>query len=325
MHVFLVILLIQSLLGKEVDEKIYHEVSSSFLIEVIQEEILYKKRNSSESDEYAEGGYYLYGIEDSSSSLLFDGVFIDYSEAWITVNNQYVLFTISGIILLDENKELIERFDFKETELVIGAQYNRSVNRVYFLLKNLERNQIDLCQYSFDNKELKKVIEGIGIDYENIEEPFKKMFFASDNELFIEDYCYNFWRVNLKDNSISKVNLDGSNCYGYSLVGNDKGLVYLDMDEQKVSYELREYNFTTHENILLLDGKNQYSKPVYVELFSTPGTSSFLVQIDDKLFLYDYSSFKEVKVGVSEILHFSEGYLIYIDFSGEVKGVFLEK
>ena len=314
------LLFVQCSSGKQDDkEKVSQEVSYSS-DKIIQREILYKKSSSSESDEYVEGAYYLYDTKDNRSQLLFDGVFVDYSEAWMTTDNQYVIFTISSIILLDENKEIIERFDFKDTELVIGAQYNKNLNRVYFLLKDTERNQVDLCQFSFDNKELKKVIKGIGVEQESIEEPFKKMFFASDNELFIANNCYTFLKVNLKDNSINEVNLDEGSCYGYSLVRNNKGLVYVKYnDEYKISYELKEYDFANKQSKLLLDGKNQYSKPVYLELYSSPDTSPFLVQIDDKYFLYDYSSFNEIKIEASKILSYSEGYLIYLDSSRTVK------
>ena len=298
------------------------EVSTN---QIVREKVLYKKSNSSEEDEYLEGGYYLYDKQDRSSSLLFDRVLIDYSEAWRTINDDYVIFTLSSIILLNEQRELIERFNFKETELVLGALYNKHLNKIYFLLKDTESNKVDLCQFSFDNQELKKVIEGTSIQSESIEEPFKKMFFVSDNQLLIQENCYDFWIVNLKDYSIDKTSLDKGSCNEISMVQNRKGIVYVKyMDSLKTNYELREYNFTTQKNKLLLDGRNEYFKPVSLKLFSVSDESPFLVQIDNKLFLYDYSSFNEVKVDAKEILNYSEGYLIYINSLEEVKATFTE-
>jgi hypothetical protein len=324
MNVILVILFLFAKCSPSKDDnnKLSHMEASSN--ESIKEEILYKKRSSREANEYTEGAYYVYDTKENTSDLLFEGILMDYSEAWITVNNQYVIFTISSIVLLDENRDLIERFDFKETELVIGAQYNRNVNTVYFLLKDMERSKVDLCQFKLENKELKKIIESTEIPHENIEMPFKKMFFMSDNNLFIEDYCFSFWLVNFKDNSISKVNFDEGNCYGYFLGKNRKGIVYAKYtNASKTSYELKEFNFNTKENTLLLDGKNRYSRPVSLKLFSDRNQLPFLVQIDEKLFLYDYKSFNEVKINSQEILQYSDEYLIYLDNQGKVRSVAL--
>ena len=292
--------------------------------QIKEHKILYKKANSSEPDEYTEGAYYLYDINKDSSTLLFDGVLMDYSEAWITANNQYVIFTISSVILLDENRNLIERFDFKETELVIGAQYDKRENKVYFLLKDTKQNMIDLCELKLENKELKKIIENTGIKYNNIEISSKKMFLATDNVLFIEDSCNSFSFVNLIDSRISKINLDQGDCFTSSLGRNKKGIIYLKyMDALKTSYELREYDFSTKNSQLLLDGKNQNSKPVSVKLFSDPERLSFLIQIDGKLFFYDYNNFNEIKINTLEILSYSENHLIYLDSLGKVKSMAL--
>jgi hypothetical protein len=321
MNVLLSVLLlfIQCSSGNDNNSRPSEKIATS-KSQIVQDEILYKRSSSSEADEYVEGAYYLYNIKQGSSTLLFDGILMDYSEAWITTNNQYVIFTISSIILLDENRNLIERFDFKETEIVIGAQHSRNESKVYFLLKDTEQKKIDLCQLKLESKELKRIIENTGIKYENIEAPFKSMFLIPNNKLFIEDYCYSFSVVSLKDSSITKINIDEGNCYDYSLGRNTKGIIYVKYtDASRTSYELKEYDFSIQEGQLLLDGKNEYSKPVFVKLFTDPDKLPFLVQIDGKLFSYDYNTFSEIKIDASEILSYSENHLIYLDSLGKVK------
>lgn len=63
----------------------------------IEREIIYKKSYSSELDEYTEGAYYVYDVKDNRSQLLFADIFIDYSKAWITIDNQYIVLTINSI------------------------------------------------------------------------------------------------------------------------------------------------------------------------------------------------------------------------------------
>lgn len=312
-------LFIQCSIGNDSNSRFSEKIATSKR-QIVPNEILYKRSRSSEADEYTEGAYYLYNIKQGSSTLLFDGILMDYSEAWITTNNQYVIFTISSIILLNENQNLIERFDFKETEIVIGAQYSRNENKVYFLLKDTEQNKIELCQLRLESKELKRIIENTGIKHESIEAPFKSMFLTPNNKLFIEDYCYSFSVGSLKDSSITIINIDEGNCYDYYLGRNRNSIIYVKYtDASRTRYELKEYDFSTQESQLLLDGKNEYSKPVVVKLFTDSDKLPFLVQIDGKLFYYDYHTFGEIKIDASEILTYSENYLIYLDSLGRVK------
>lgn len=226
---------------------------------------------------------------------------------------------------MDENKQLIERFDFEDTESIIGAQYKKNVNQVYFLLADTEKNIVDLCRFSVENKELKKIIKSIILKQNNrLEEPFKKIFFTTRNELFIMVNNHYFLKINLKNNSIKKIKLNKYHFDRYALIKNK--IIYLKyIDENKTSYELKEYDFVTNQYKKILDGNNHYYKPVSLELFGDSNISSFFVQIDNRYFLYDYFSFKEIKIKASTILSYSEDYLIYLDFSNTVKAIYITK
>ncbi|HMK57483.1 MAG TPA: hypothetical protein VK462_00360 [Nitrososphaeraceae archaeon] len=274
------------------------------------------------ASEFPEGSLYIYNTQNGKSSLLIDGVLINNSEAWITKDDQFFVFQMRRILLLDKNRNVLEKFDFKETELVLGAQYDETDNKAYFLLKDFSSDKINLCQFKFENKELRKIMEMTDLKHDNIEEPFKKIFIFPNNCLLIEDFCDIFYKVNLRENSIRKIIFDEGVSFGCFLGQNKNGVVCLKyLNSNKTSYELKEYSFVSGKSKLLLDGKNKYSKPVFIKFLSDPSQLAFLVEIDEKLYLYDYSRFTEVKINFHEILSYQHDRIVYTDSSGKVTSI----
>ena len=64
---------------------------------------------------------------------------------------------------------------------------------------------------------------------------------------------------------------------------------------------------------------NKHSKSVSVKVFSDPDNLSFIVQIDKRLFSYDYNNFHEIKIDALQILAYSDSVLIYLDSEGKIK------
>lgn len=295
------------------------------------QEILYKIADNDEDGEYQEGAYYTYNFA-KGDSLILSKILMDYAEAWLTINNQYVILKRSKIMNLDSNRALIEEKKFTNQELAIGGQYNKQLNKVYFLLRKGGSANYTIGLYAFDvaNRYIVQVMDNLDIGYEGGEEPFKTLFFISKSKLLIENYNYQFLEVDLTCKITKKLVIDDRETGRLAGISQNKnGLVYLKYagdDKLGMHYKLMQYDFQKQSRSeLVKDIANIEWKSNSVRLFSDPACDSFCLQVGSKVYLYEDQLLQEIPVKFTEILAYRNNILLYQNSSSEVTAYSLSK
>jgi hypothetical protein len=258
---------------------------------------IYKRPLNNSGDEYQEGSLNLFNVKMNKSFELVRDVILSKSQGWITSDEKIVIFTNIEILVFDKNLKQVEDFFFKENESVLGANYNRQKGSVFFLLSNNTTHQIDLCQFVIATLELKKVKIGLSIHSDGIEAPSKKLFFTQNNTILIENECNNLLLIDLFGaNNMRVINYETNNCFGTSGNFNKKGYIFvIYKNKEKTLYEIRQL-LLDGKNEKIMNGKNLNSKSVQISIYSNNAESPFIITIDHKYYVYDYKSFKEVKI-----------------------------
>lgn len=174
-----------------------------------------------------------------------------------------------------------------------------------------------------------KVIEGIDIAYEGIEEPFKEMLFMTEDKLLIHNYGYQCLVIDLRSNNVEQLTLDdASHGVLHTMSQNKQGIVYLqhtDWDKLGIHYRLMEYNFKEKTSKVLVPNIVENSwRDSYVYLRTDPASAAIFLQVDNKVYLYDYHQLRVLDLEAVEILAYRAGILLYRDKSWAVQSYLLK-
>ena len=286
-------------------------------------EILYKLVEDYEGGEYVEGSYCIYDIVKKCNSILEKHTMVSYEEAWLTVDNEYLMLDILGYRVLDSDKKLLYELRCNKGERPIGGQYDSKRNKLFFLLRKDDRKPntpktVDLCTFDPVSRQMERIIPNIGISYQNIEEPFKKMFFVSDNELLIYQYGGEFAVVDLNTRQIVDQVSFG---YRVDMAQAKQGLIsgYLRERGTDLYYELSAYNHQAKRTHHLL-GKTVKKEWKYSTSYlrTDPTRADFCFQVDSQVYHYQDGACKPLDLEVIEILAYQAGVLLYRDKNMQV-------
>jgi hypothetical protein len=207
---------------------------------------------------------------------------------------------------------------------VLGANYNSALNSVFFLLMSGSTKQVDLCRLNLKGLEMKKLKRNLKISLDDGEAPFKLLFFDPNNNLLIENDCNSILSVNLHANyDIRTITFNKEDCNGYSVNFNKEGIIYLRYsNKNKDLYEIKQYSFNSSKVVTLFSGKNANRKSVEVDLYTNKDIAPFVIRISNKLYIYNYRSFRELKINVnSDIVYISSDSVYYLKDDGSIANV----
>jgi hypothetical protein len=294
--------------------------------------VLYKLPYEGESDEYRAGAYYVYNIDTGESNILLKSIMVDYANAWVTTNNQYVVLESYSITLLDNTCTLLVEEKIDNSQLIIGGIYSKKYNKVFFLMATGDPSMyiIGLYQYDIAGRSIKEVIDKVSIQYENIEEPFKDIFFISDDKLLIRNYSAQFLEIDLISKRSQEVIIDSRKRVRLVRISQNKsGLIYLKdagYDNLGMHYKLMQYDFKEQlSRELINDIVNIEWESKSVELVSNCECDSFFLQVGSKVYLYDQDVLQELPIKSAESLSYYKGMLLYKHYSSEIKAYSVNK
>lgn len=286
---------------------------------------IYKKVDPNNvGDVNAEGDICLFNLKNRKTYTIAKHEALDKTEAWIVPNGNIVVFGWGGISIFNKDRKKIEQFDFDANQQVLGANYNSAMNSVFFLLMSGSTKQVDLCRLNLKGLEMKKLKRNLKISLDDGEAPFKLLFFDPNNNLLIENDCNSILSVNLQANyDIRTIAFNKEDCNGYSINFNKEGIIYLRYrDKNKDLYDIKQYSFNSSKVVTLFSGKNTNRKSVEVDLYTNKDIAPFVIRISNKLYIYDYRSFRELKINAnSNIVYISSDRVYYLQDDGSITNV----
>ncbi|MGF7076996.1 hypothetical protein [Mucilaginibacter sp. 3215] len=286
---------------------------------------IYKKVDPNNAgDVNAEGDICLFNLKNRKTYTIAKHEVLDKTEAWIVPNGNIVVFGWGGISVFNRDRKKIDQFDFDADQQVLGANYNSALNSVFFLLMSGSTKQVDLCRLNLKGLEMKKLKRNLKISLDDGEAPFKLLFFDPNNNLLIENDCNSILSVNLHANyDIRTITFNKEDCNGYSVNFNKEGIIYLRYsNKNKDLYEIKQYSFNSSKVVTLFSGKNANRKSVEVDLYTNKDIAPFVIRISNKLYIYNYRSFRELKINVnSDIVYISSDSVYYLKDDGSIANV----
>jgi hypothetical protein len=285
---------------------------------------IYKKADPKNAgDVNAEGDICLFNLKSRKSYTITKHEVIDKTEAWITANGNIVIFGWGEISVFNGDRKKIDEFNFDPNQRILGANYNPGMNFVFFLLMNDDTKQVDLCRFDLEHFELKKLKRNLKISLDDGEAPSKKLFFDPNNNLLIENDCNSILSVELHGNYDTHIlQFNKEDCNGYSINFNKKGLIYLKYrDKNKDIYDIKQYSFSDSKAITLFTGRNTNRNYVEVDIYSNKDVAPFVIGINNKLYIYDYRSFRQLKINAADIVYISSDNVYYLGQDGNISDV----
>jgi len=303
--------------NKSVFQNIDHDDSAFFYIKVKEEE---------KGDLGATGSLNLFDIKVNKSYVIDKEISVTTTKAFITTNGNIAVVTMNGISILNKSRKPIKKINFNPGDEVVGVDYFQQKESIFFLLKNDKNNKIDLCQFMLKNYEVKKLKINFNIKIEDEEEPyFLKFHFTTNNKLLIENTCNSVLSVDLYgEYNTHLLTFTNKPCsIGCDMQFNNDGIIYSRyIDKNNSVYEVKQYSLSNGKVQKLIDGKSVNAESVLLAIYANPVIPHFVIGSSNKFYVYDYKSFKELKIDKnSDIVFVAKNAVYYLNKQGNVNSV----
>lgn len=282
--------------------------------------LLYIPSPDEDGDEYVDGDIVLYDNLQKKAKTIESGIINGYYNAWIVNNNKIIIFTSDEIAIYDTLGVKKDNYKFDSTKSLVGADYNERLNKITFLLRDKQKNKVQLYLLDIRNSEMKLIIPDLKLDFDD-EQPFLDMRYYNNNNVWVEKYCRLFYQIDLTTKNVTEISIVNVSCDDIRNSFNDSFLLSLYyVSDNKAEYKLVKRNLSSAESTVIINGKNKFNQEVNLDLYGDIKSPGFLLKVDNSLLLVTNSKAIKIQLPINceTILKYENNNIYYLDKKNKI-------